>query len=106
LGVARLKEYIMHVHQNPINPNAQLDAMYAAQKAAAKREAERTRKKLSEFASEIAGEAEADACIVELREGEQSEDAREPPDRQRARDQRGQDEKDSGNTESSISDWA
>ena len=36
----------MHVHQNQINPNAQLDAMYTAQKAAAKREAERTRKAL------------------------------------------------------------
>jgi hypothetical protein len=37
---------LMRVHPNQINPNAQLDAMYAAQKAAAKREAEATRKKL------------------------------------------------------------
>lgn len=38
----------MHVHANQINPNAQLDALYSAQKSEAKREAARTRKKLSE----------------------------------------------------------
>jgi hypothetical protein len=46
----------MHVHANQINPNAQLDALYAAEKAAAKRAAERTRKKLSEFASKLSAE--------------------------------------------------
>lgn len=56
----------MRIHQNQINPNAQLDAMYAAQRAAAKREAERTRKKLVDCASEVAGEADTEACVVKL----------------------------------------
>ena len=42
-----------HVHSSQINPNAQLDALYAAEKAAAQREAARTQKKLSEFASKL-----------------------------------------------------
>ncbi|MGA8212222.1 MAG: hypothetical protein WB799_01415 [Candidatus Sulfotelmatobacter sp.] len=57
----------MHVHANQINPNTQLDALYAAEKAAAKRAAESTRKKLLEFASELAGEAESEeGCVVKL----------------------------------------
>jgi hypothetical protein len=40
----------MHGHANQMNPNVQLDVLYAAEKAAAKQEAARTRKKLSEFA--------------------------------------------------------
>ena len=48
----------MHVHANQINPTAQSDALYAAERAAAKRAAESTRKKLLEFASDVAGEAE------------------------------------------------
>jgi hypothetical protein len=63
----------MRVHSNQVNPNAQLDAMYAAQKAAAKREAERTRKKLLEFGSKEAGEVDGEACVVELREREEAE---------------------------------
>jgi len=47
----------MHVHANQINPNAQLDALYAAERARAKKETEGIRKKLSEFASALAGEA-------------------------------------------------
>ncbi len=65
----------MHVRANQINPNAQLDALYSAQKAAAKRETARTRKKLSEFASELAGEAESgEACIVRLEGREESQE--------------------------------
>lgn len=62
----------MRVHANQINPNIQLDAMYAAQKADAKREAARTRKKLSEYASKLSGEGED--CVVELGRGEESDD--------------------------------
>lgn len=49
-------EYFMHVHTNQINPNAQLDALYTADRAAANREAARTRKRLSEFASKLVAE--------------------------------------------------
>jgi nitrogen fixation protein NifU and related proteins len=52
----------MHIHASQINPNAQLDALYAAEKASASKETERTRKKLSEFASALAGEA-GEACV-------------------------------------------
>ena len=62
----------MRIHQNQVNPNAQLDAMQAAQKAAAKREAEKTRKKLFESASEIAADADSDAVIVEFQPQEDS----------------------------------
>lgn len=61
----------MRVHQSQINLNAQLDAMYAAQKANAKREAERTRKKLLDFASIMAGEALSESHIAKF--GEDSE---------------------------------
>lgn len=64
----------MHAHAKLINPNAQLDALYSAERAAAKREATRTRKKLLEFASEIAAEAESgEACVVRLEGGEDSQ---------------------------------
>jgi hypothetical protein len=96
----------MHVHASPINPNAQLDALYSAQKAAAKREAARTRKKLSEFASELAGEAEAgEACVVRLDGREDSQE-----------DTKRQNQQGSGNRQlqraaseeagKAISDWA
>jgi len=62
----------MRIHQNQINPNAQLDAMYAAQKAAAKREAGKTRKKLFESASEIAAEADAEPFVVQLQQRQDS----------------------------------
>ncbi len=92
----------MHVHPNQVNPNAQLDAMYAAQKAAAKREAERTRKKLFEFASELAAEMDEEACVVQLgsAQGEHREDA--PKKRQN----RARKENAASGTESFISDWA
>ncbi len=77
----------MHVHANQINPNTQLDALYAAERAAAKRAAESTRKKLLEFASELAGEADSEeACVVKLGAREESEghaEERNPPDSQR-----------------------
>lgn len=65
----------MHVHANQINPNTQLDALYAAEKSAAQREAERTRKKLSEFASKLAGEADSgEDCVVRLGSRQESEE--------------------------------
>jgi hypothetical protein len=92
----------MHVHASPINPNAQLDALYAAEKAAAKRAAESTRKKLLEFASELAGEADSEeACVVKLGSREEAEE------QEKERSQQGSPKKpkeeDGGK---SISDWA
>lgn len=93
----------MHVRANQINPNAQLDAMYTAQKAAAKRETERTRKKLLEFASEVAGEAEGEDCAVKLGAREDSQEEakhqlQDPPNRKK---------EDPGSEKTvSISDWA
>jgi hypothetical protein len=96
----------MRVHANQINPNAQLDALYAAERAAAKREAERTRKKLLEFASELAGEADPEeACVVRLGAREEFQ---EPPKRQDRQDSRKKqpEEADSEDSDNSISDWA
>jgi hypothetical protein len=94
----------MRVHANQINPNAQLDAMYAAQKAAAQREAARTRKKLMDSASEMAGEAEGDACVVRLGEGDGFEGRkRQDQPKPSARNKRDADTEDA---EGSISDWA
>ncbi len=92
----------MRVHPNQVNPNAQLDAMYAAQKAAAKREAARTRKKLIEFASELASEVDEEPCIVQLgaAPGEDREDAQEK------RQHRSRKGNAAGRSENSISDWA
>jgi hypothetical protein len=96
----------MHVHANQINPNPQLEALYAAEKAAAKRAAESTRKKLLEFASELAGEADSeDACVVKLEaRGESEEHAEEqnPQDSRRKPKERSDSEK----ADKSISDWA
>ncbi len=96
----------MHVHGNQINPNAQLDATYAAQKAAARKEVVRTRKKLTEFASELAGEAELEECVVRLGAEEESQ---EEPKRQNQQGQRGQKKARGGEIEEGdgvISDWA
>jgi len=45
----------MHGHSNQINPNMELDALYAAEKAAAAQEAARTRKKLLQSAEKPHG---------------------------------------------------
>jgi hypothetical protein len=87
----------MRVHLNQINPNAQLDAMYAAQKAAAKQESARTRKKLTDFASALAGEADLDGAFT-VTLGEREEESR---DQQRP-EQRQPSEPD----DNTISDWA
>jgi len=97
----------MHVHSNQPNPNAQLDAIYSAQKAAAKQEAERTRKKLTDLASRLVGEAASEACVVELQEREQSG---EPPKRQNqpnsAAKKKENERTDAEAGNSSVSDWA
>jgi hypothetical protein len=96
----------MHVHANQINPNTQLDALYAAEKAAAKRAAESTRKKLLEFASELAGEADSEeGCVVKLGAREESEEHTEeqnPQDKRRKPKERA----DAEDADKSISDWA
>jgi hypothetical protein len=95
----------MHVHASPINPNAQLDALYAAERAAGKREAERTRKKLLEFASDLSGDADpAEGCVVELGAHEDSQEQRKEQSEQGGGKQKdGAEPEDADN---SISDWA
>jgi hypothetical protein len=101
----------MHVHTNQINPNAQLDALYAAEKAAAQREAARTRKKLLEFASVLAGEV-GEPCVVKLGAHEESQEQsrRQTQQGQIQKNQNGsksqQERVDSGDLKNSISDWA
>jgi hypothetical protein len=96
----------MRVHQNQINPNAQLDAMYAAQKAAAKREAESTRKKLLEFASELSGDADSDACVVKLGPRGNSEEKPRQQNSEQSQHRRKRNQDASQNVNNSISDWA
>jgi len=91
----------MHIHMTQSNPEAQLNAAYAAQQAQARREAEATRKKLTEFASKLAAASEQDIWA--------NWSQPENPDRQfRQGEQNGQPE--SGARRSlvshSISDWA
>jgi len=101
----------MHIHANQINPNAQLDALYAAEKAAAQREAARTRKKLLEFASVLAGEL-GEPCVVRLGAREESQEQRKRGNQQnqiekKQDDRKGQEGRvNSGDLEESISDWA
>lgn len=103
----------MHVHANQINPNAQTDALYAAERAAAKRAAEGTRRKLLEFASELAGEAESEeACVVKLGAREEAEERSKPRNEQK-RDQgnpgsrrKSRQPVDSEDADNAISDWA
>jgi hypothetical protein len=57
----------MHPRQIQFDPNAQLNALYAAARAEAKKEAERTRKKLRTFAMALASEcSDEGACVVSL----------------------------------------
>jgi len=96
----------MHVHSNQTNPNAQLDAMYSAQKAGAKQEAERTRKKLTDFASKLAGEAASQDYIVKLEECDDSEKKKDSQDEPKSAEQLKQDAAaDSTPTNKIISDW-
>jgi hypothetical protein len=94
----------MHIHPNQINPNAQLDSLYAADKAAAQREAERTRRKLMELASEIAGEADSgEDCIVQLGAHEDGQKQQKQNYMSRKKQKAPVDTEDEDN---SISDWA
>jgi hypothetical protein len=103
----------MHVHANQVNPNAQTDALYAAERAAAKRAAEGTRRKRLESASELAGEAESEeGCVVKLGARERDEEQANPRNEQKP-DQgnpgsrkRSNEPVDSADADSAISDWA
>ncbi len=56
----------MHVHASQFNPNAQMNAIYAA-KAEAEMAAARTRKKLIFSASALANDVDGEAdCVVSL----------------------------------------
>ncbi len=93
----------MRVHPNQINPNTELNALYAAERTAAKREIERTRKKLLEFVSKLAGEADpGEDCIVKLDMGRKPEGAKSTKPRQREK----QDRPNLEDADNSISDWA
>jgi hypothetical protein len=100
----------LRVHPNQVNPNAQLDAAYAAQKAAAKQQAEKTRKKLLDSASKLSGEAEAEACVVKFgaredsQQGAKQRNQRQPGDQNRKKEAPAS-AIDSAFGESSISDW-
>jgi hypothetical protein len=103
----------MHVHANQVNPNAQTDALYAAERAAAERAAEGTRRKLLESASELAGEAESEeGCVVKLGAREQAEEQAKPrnepkPDqRNRGSRKKSNEQMDSADSDNAISDWA
>jgi hypothetical protein len=95
----------MHVHPNQINPNTQLDALYAAEKAAAKREAANTRKKLIEFAAELAGESDSEeACVVKL--GAHEEFKEQTKQQNQASRKKQKQQSDSDDADNVISDWA
>ncbi len=98
----------MHIRPSQVNPNIQLDAMYAAEKAAAKQEAERTRKKLMEFASKLTGESESgEASIVEIEAREESREESSQQERQdKIERQKLKDETESDLAERYLSDWA
>jgi len=99
----------MHIRPSQINSNAQLDALYAAEKAAAKAQAARTRKKLLEFASELAGEAASGgAYVVQVESHEQPQDhSQQEADR---RNRTGREKQKGpaalGDEGHSVSDWA
>jgi hypothetical protein len=99
----------MHIHASQINPNAQLDALYATEKAAAKKETERTRKQLLEFASALTGEA-GEACVVRVGTNEESRGLAKPPNKQaedrRSRDSGNKAEQPDSQRTRPISDWA
>jgi hypothetical protein len=98
----------MHVHANQINPNAQLDALYAAERAAANREVARTRKKLSEFASKLAAaldSGEDSVTRVGPRE-ESQEQAKGQNQRNQGSRTKPTEGADSAGADNSISDWA
>jgi hypothetical protein len=106
----------MHIRPSQINPNLQLEAMYAAEKTAAKREVERTRKKLMEFASKLSGEIGSDdGDVVQVGVREESQDESQ----ENAQWKSGGEQQDYGNdarerseetrsaeANSSLSDWA
>jgi hypothetical protein len=95
----------MHVHPNQINPNMQLDSLYAAEKAAAKREVERTRKKLLECASKLAGQTDSEeGCIVKL--GARDQEQRQQGQRKQSGRNKSAEQQISENEDKSISDWA
>lgn len=88
----------MHIRPNQMNPNIQLDAMYAAEKTAAKAEAARTRRKLQEFASELDG----GAYVVEVDSNE--EQSGNP--RRQGSPQKKNETPDSPPEDRAVSDWA
>ena len=97
----------MHIHPNQINPNMQLDGLYAAEKAAAKREVERTRKKLLESASKLAGQAESEEdCIVKLGSDDQEQKQQGQSRQKQSGRRKSTEQLSSENADSSISDWA
>ena len=97
----------MHIHANQVNPNTQLDSLYAAEKAASRREAEHTRKKLSELASKLAGQADSgEGCVVRLGSRQESEERAKRDSHESQADRENQGRANSEGANDSISDWA
>jgi hypothetical protein len=98
----------MRVHANQVNPYAQQDALYAAQRAAAKREAAKTRRKLMESASAMAGESDSEETGVaklQARQESQEQTKRQNPQKQGSRKKLNE-AAESGEADRSISEWA
>jgi hypothetical protein len=97
----------MHIHPNQINPNTQLDALYASQRAAAKREATNTRKKLLEF-SESTGESDSEeACVVTLEAREKSQERPKQKCKEALKKNKNDgSQSDADDADNIISDWA
>jgi len=95
----------MHVHASQFNPNAQMNAIYAA-KAEAEMAAARTRKKLVFSASALANEVDAEAdCVVRLSGEDASQDQSDQQDSQG--ESGGNKQADQSDPENNpFSDWA
>ena len=95
----------MHVHASQFNPNAQMNAIYAA-KAEAEMAAARTRRKLIFSASALANEVDGETdCVVRL----SGEDA--PREQSTQQDSQSESDSKKQNTQtdpesSPFSDWA
>jgi hypothetical protein len=97
----------MHIHPNLINPNTQLDALYASERTAAKREAANTRKKLLEFAESVGESDSEEACVVTLEAREESqEQAKRKRNVDRKKSKNDETQPDTDDANNVISDWA
>jgi hypothetical protein len=94
----------MRVHGNQIDPNADLNGLYAAAKTEAKLEAERTRKKL--LIAGMAGQSDDADCVVSLSgEGAAGDEANQQQG-QGEGEQKAKQQADAESVEKPFSGWA